>query len=139
MAYEFFCSYARANNNDYLKRFFKDLSENVREKLGGQIGADVAFFDQTEVELGADWDATIVDALNSTRALVALASPAFFKSPYCSKELGLFESRFGAPVAAGRSSSRSSGCRSARPMSRRHSAGSSSPTAIRRPSTMSKA
>lgn len=93
MAYEFFFSYTRSNNGDYLKRFFADLSEEVRERRGLPVGAEVGFFDQRELELGEDWDAALVDALQTCKVMVAIASPGYWKSEYCGKEWALFSQR----------------------------------------------
>src|SRR3954468_3728848 len=100
MAYEFFLSYARANNDPYLKLFIEAVSEVIRERRGLPAGAQVAFFDQQELELGEDWDQTIVDALQTSRVFVALWSPAYFKSEYCGKEWALFAQSCAAADAA---------------------------------------
>jgi FxsC-like protein len=93
MAYEFFFSYTRANYNPYLKRLFTDLSDWVRNLTGAGQEDPVGFFDQREIELGAQWDSTIVEALQESKVLVALGSPAYFKSEYCGKEWALFRQR----------------------------------------------
>jgi FxsC-like protein len=93
---EFFVNYARANNDPYLRQFVEDLSEVVRDRRGLKKNDEVGFFDQQDIELGADWDATIVGALRTASTLVSLASPAFFKSEYCGRERALFRRRFAA-------------------------------------------
>lgn len=99
MAYEFFFSYARANNDLFLKMFFDELSQAIRDKRGLPAGAAVGFFDQRNIELGEEWDQGIVEALNTSNVLIAVASPGYFKSEYCGKEWELFRQRL---VAAGR-------------------------------------
>jgi hypothetical protein len=89
MRYDFFFSYTRANNDAYLKRFFEDLSTEVRERRGLPQSSGVGFFDQKEIELGADWDREIVEGLQQSSVLVAVASRAYFKSSYCGKEWSL--------------------------------------------------
>ncbi len=101
MAYEFFFSYTRANNDGYLKAFFEDLCEEVRLKRGLPAGTEVAFFDQRAIELGEDWDNEIVQALQNCRVMLSMSSPAYFKSDYCGKEWALFRRRCQAAVAAG--------------------------------------
>jgi FxsC-like protein len=101
MAYEFFFSYSRANNDVYLAAFFADLCEEVRLRRGMPAGAEVAFFDQRALELGEAWDTAIVDALQTSNLMVALASPAYFKSLYCGKEWALFRERCKAAVPPG--------------------------------------
>jgi FxsC-like protein len=98
MAYEFFFSYTRANNDAYLQRFFEDLSAEVRLLRGVPATTPVGFFDQRELELGEDWDQSIVEALSSSRVVLAAASAAYFKSEYCGKELALFARRLPAAL-----------------------------------------
>jgi FxsC-like protein len=101
MGYEFFLSYTRANNDAYLKQFFADVCDVVRDRRGLPKTAEVAFFDQSEIELGEDWDGAIVEALQTSNVVVPLFSPGYFKSEYCGKELALFRDRLAAlPGAA---------------------------------------
>ena len=102
MAREFFFSYTRGNNDPYLKRFFDDLSEEVRTLRGLPAGAEVGFFDQPDLELGEDWDAALVDALQSCKVMIAIASPGYFKSEYCGKEWALFRDRVRAGAGGGK-------------------------------------
>jgi FxsC-like protein len=90
MSYEFFFSYTRANNDEFLRRFFADLSEAVRLKKGLPQDDTVGFFDQQDLELGQEWDPTLASALQNSRVLVCLYSPAYFKSEYCGKEWQVF-------------------------------------------------
>ena len=101
MAYEFFLSYTRANNDAYLQQFVKDLREVLCDRRGHPKDAAVAFFDQQELELGEDWDNAIVEALQTSRVMVPLFSAGYFKSEYCGKELALFEQRCRAAVGPG--------------------------------------
>jgi FxsC-like protein len=93
MAYEFFLSYTRSNYSDYLQRFFDDLSQAVRDTRGLPRNAVVGFFDQNEIELGAEWDETIRKALMTSRVMVGVYSPAYFKSSYCGREWQAFHHR----------------------------------------------
>lgn len=93
MSYEFFLSYTRANNDDYLHQFFQDLSNEICDRLGRPKGTEVGFFDQNDLELGDDWDPKLVNALMSSKVLVCTYSPAYFNSPYCGKEWNLFHLR----------------------------------------------
>jgi FxsC-like protein len=88
----FFFSYARANLDDYLKKFYQDLSDKIREMLGLNREEQVGFFDET-IELGADWSAEIVSALQECPVMVCAYSPAYFNSPYCGKEWEFFRRR----------------------------------------------
>jgi FxsC-like protein len=93
MAYEFFLSYTRANNDAFLKMFFEELSKGIRDLRGLGKDAEVGFFDQQDLELGEQWDAAIVDALQTSRVFVAVTSPGYFKSEYCGKEWAVFRQR----------------------------------------------
>lgn len=99
MAYEFFLSYTRANNDVFLKKFFDELSQAIRDRRGLPQAADVGFFDQRNLELGEQWDQTIVEALQTSAVVVAVASPGYFKSEYCGKEWELFRRRLAAASA----------------------------------------
>ena len=102
MAYEFFLSYARSNNDAYLVEFFEALSEQIRLIRGLPKEQSVGFIDQREEELGDDWDTTIVEALQTSKVLLALASPGYFKSGYGLKEWALFEERCRVAAAGGK-------------------------------------
>ena len=93
---EFFVNYTRRNSDAYLQQFIADLSERVRDRRGLAKTDEVGFFDQQNIELGANWDQQIVAALRAVNTLVSIASPAFFKSEYCARERALFRRRFAA-------------------------------------------
>jgi FxsC-like protein len=93
MPYEFFFSYTRGNNDAYLRLFFKDLSEEIRLRKGLPKDTVVGFFDQQEIELGATWDETIIDALQDSKVMVSIYSPGYFQSQYCGKEWEIFMQR----------------------------------------------
>jgi FxsC-like protein len=93
MSFEFFFSYARANNDAYLAQFLEDLTTEVCVALGIRTNPDIRFFDQQDIELGNEWDPNICEALQSSKALVCLYSPAYFSRPYCGKEWAIFQLR----------------------------------------------
>ena len=92
MPYEFFLSYARANYNGYLKKFFNELSSAVRDLLPAPEAREVGFFDQ-QLELGEEWSPAIATALQTSKVMVCLYSPAYFSSEYCGREWGVFQQR----------------------------------------------
>ena len=55
MSYDFFLSYTRANNDAFLKKFFDDLSQGIRDIKSLGPEAEVGFFDQHDIELGEQW------------------------------------------------------------------------------------
>ncbi len=93
MSYEFFFSYTRGNNDDYLRKFFKELSDDIRERRGLPPSAQVGFFDQQDIELGDQWEETIEKALQRSKVMVCLYSPGYFNSEYCGKEWHVFHAR----------------------------------------------
>jgi FxsC-like protein len=101
MARDFFFSYARSDNSPYLKRFFDDLSLEVRMLRGLPASAEVGFFDQRDLALGEDWDAALVAALQSVKVMIAIASPSYWKSEYCGTEWALFRARLAQATPAG--------------------------------------
>lgn len=101
MTYIFFFSYARSNYSPYLKQFFDDLSEDIRQKCGLAPNVEVGFLDQKDLELGTEWDPAIVSALQTSNVLLSVASPAYFKSDYCGKEWALFRRRCEAAAGPG--------------------------------------
>ena len=101
MGRDFFFSYTRGNNDLYLKRLFDDLSEEVRNLRGLPADAQTGFFDQRNLELGEDWDGALVEALQTCKVMVAIASPGYFKSDYCGKEWALFRQRLQQAMPAG--------------------------------------
>ncbi len=92
MPYEFFFSYARANNDTFLLRFFNDLSQKVRDLRGLKKEAPVGFFDQ-QIERGEEWDMKVALALRESKVMVCIYSPAYFLSEECGKEWQVFQMR----------------------------------------------
>jgi FxsC-like protein len=88
--YYFFFSYSRSDNTEYLRTFYKDLDEAVREKVGG---ADISFFDQSGNEPGDFWEENLERALARARVFVAVATADYVKKPYCGKEWAAFQVR----------------------------------------------
>jgi FxsC-like protein len=102
MAYEFFLSYARSNNDAYLIKFFDELSEQVRLLRGLPKDHAVAFIDQREEQHGDDWDAEIVEALQTSKVLIAMVSPGYFKGASAVREWALFDVRCRAAAPPGK-------------------------------------
>ena len=95
--YWFFLSHATQQDNlHYLKRFYEDLAARVADRLGKGSTvnkAEVGFFDKQNLETGDRWGRALTDALQTSRTLVCLYSPNYFKSDYCGKEFQLFRTR----------------------------------------------
>jgi len=89
----FFFSYARGSYDSYLKKFFDELSDRVRQLVGLPRGAQVGFLDQQDLELGEAWGPALTQALQRTRVMVSVYSPAYFNSEYCGREWEFFRRR----------------------------------------------
>jgi FxsC-like protein len=105
MDYWFFFSYAHADDGEFLRKFYKDLDEEVRQ-LTGAPKAQISFLDREAISHGATWDAALEKGLKTCRVFVPLYSSAYFNSPYCGKEFAVFRERLhahlnqqGAPIA----------------------------------------
>jgi len=92
LPYLFFFSYARYDRNKYLERFFEDLVEKVGRKAAR---SGVSFRDLPRIEPGDDWEAELVDALQTSQTLLCIYTPYYFNREYCGKEFGIFVQRQG--------------------------------------------
>jgi hypothetical protein len=95
MSFYFFLSYAADNDDlEEVKRFFADLSVEVRRQLGlKQSGAVVGFRDQEDIKVGVEWERRLGEALQNSKALICLYSPAYFRSEWCRREWEVFRRR----------------------------------------------
>jgi hypothetical protein len=96
MPYPFFLSYA---SNDlypgevkdiHLDRFFSYLNQRVRQLSGRAVDG---FMAPLSIESGNEWKEDLIDALQSSYALVSLYSKSYFESEYCGKEMQVFLER----------------------------------------------
>ncbi len=89
--YDYFISYAHADSipedgeSGFVDEFVKKLldSQEHQQMFGGKINV---FFDKSEIHNMSDWDNRIRSALASSRFLIVLLSPGYFKSEYCARE-----------------------------------------------------
>ena len=92
----YFLSHARLDReNDprrVIERFFEDLDREVRRRMVIKEG-HAGFFDHSGIQQGDNWPDTLLSALQTSRVLLCLYSPAFFNSAYCGKELAVFMKR----------------------------------------------
>jgi FxsC-like protein len=103
--YWFFLSYAGrdAIGHKFLRKFYEELALEVGRAAGlpSKVTAgEIGFFDETGIEAGEAWSATLTEALQTSRVFICLYSPSYFNSDNCGKELQLFRSRVDAWVAA---------------------------------------
>jgi hypothetical protein len=90
----FFFSYARADQDPYLDRFFVNLKEKVESLVEIPQGHSAAFRDEQNIDAGDDWNTRISAALQNSKVLVCIYSPRFFSKQrlheYCAKEFAGF-------------------------------------------------
>lgn len=92
----FFLSYSRTDaGSKYLKKFYHDLVEEVRQKaaLRGAKDTDVGFLDTSGILTGTYWPEELASALSTCRVMVCMYSRGYFSSPFCGEEFTVFRSR----------------------------------------------
>ncbi|HYJ88285.1 MAG TPA: TIR-like protein FxsC [Pyrinomonadaceae bacterium] len=99
MNYWFFFSYAHADDNEYLRKFYTDLDGEVRQ-LTGAPKEQIGFLDRKDIEHGATWDVRLEQGLKNCQVFVPLYSPSLFRSPYCGKEFAVFRDRLHSHLSA---------------------------------------
>ena len=92
MPAHFFLSYARADEDGYIAKFFDDLAREVRRQ-SGMNGDEAGFQDYASMRVGTPWAQDLFDALNTSPTFVALCSPSYFTSEFCGREWTLFSAR----------------------------------------------
>lgn len=93
MAYEYdiFLSYTRRGPlgdwvNEYFLKFFEPFLENA-------LGSANLFVDKKEIKSGDSWPERIKKALCKSKCMVAICSPAYFKSQWCVNEYRIMLNR----------------------------------------------
>ena len=82
-----FLSYAHGDDPAWLQAFEQALTRAVR----GRLGQDIRVWqDIKRLRVGNDWQSGIAEAVSSTAAFVALLSPSYQTSEWCSRELTTF-------------------------------------------------
>ena len=90
--YVFFLSYARDDYDPSLQSFFDQLNNRVRGLTGKLVREPVGYLDQQRKQ-GDEWDKEMAEAAANADVLVCLYSPAYFRKPYCGKEVQVFLDR----------------------------------------------
>jgi len=89
--YDFFVSYARADNRPaklgeagWITRFVEELLAEHGKFSGGR--KLTPYFDTHVIHTGADWQTHIAHGLAASRLFLAFVSPQYFASKWCCKE-----------------------------------------------------
>jgi hypothetical protein len=92
----FFFSYARADLTPFLQRFYEDLREAVRSKVGETDADNVAFRDAKSIEPGRPWPKEITESLRVCKVFVFLHTPTYYTRDGCGKEFRVIIERIAA-------------------------------------------
>jgi TIR domain len=95
-AYDVFISYKREpKDEELLTPWIKEIVKRIRLWLGMSLGgADARMFFDTEVmKPGAPWPFVLQQAVRTSRCLLPIWSPAYFRSPWCVAEWHSFVAR----------------------------------------------
>lgn len=89
----FFTSYAvRRADSALVAEFHAKLEQEVQIKRG-RTAATEGFLDTRSLGFGAPWRPQLVDAVGTTRLLIALLSDDYFDSEWCGREWAVMEER----------------------------------------------
>jgi FxsC-like protein len=88
----FFLSYANADEDNYVARFFDDLVREL-QRQSGISGDEPGFRDFASLRVGAAWPQELFEALRISPTFVALCSPSYFASEFCGREWSMFAAR----------------------------------------------
>ncbi len=87
----FFFSHASDNRHKHLRRFYDDLLDQVGQNLAPPHNASPGFVDWQNLHLMDSWNDALQTALEQSRVLVCLTSPAYVVKEFCGREVALFD------------------------------------------------
>ncbi|MHC1769484.1 MAG: toll/interleukin-1 receptor domain-containing protein [Verrucomicrobiia bacterium] len=84
--YDFFVSYARADNTKgWITQFITELKAEHAKVLPGRPPLK-EFFDKNDIRAGRDWEHTLHQGIARSRLFLAFISPSYFASEWCRRE-----------------------------------------------------
>jgi hypothetical protein len=90
--YDVFFSYKRHDLTlDWTRRVYKRFEFWLGEELGGRKAR--IFVDENCIETGDNWPQVLKDALKTSRCMVCVWSPSYFRSSWCVSEWMSFRER----------------------------------------------
>ena len=99
-SYDLFISYASQDNVEgWIEKFQKQLTDELVRLLGRPFSEKCVFFDRLRLEVGHDYPEVLDSASRESALLVALLSPNYVSSDWCSRERQIFQEQL-APGAA---------------------------------------
>lgn len=93
MSFHFYLSYAPADYSENLCKFFEDLTCTIRARLPECAEEAVGFFPARGDAPRSEWTPEAAEALRTSRLMIALTSPEYFRSESSGKEWQIFETR----------------------------------------------
>src|SRR5947209_925253 len=91
---DLFISYAHADDLAWVQAFEKSL----REELTRWLGLPVAVWrDADHLRVGENWQTEIETGVQRSAVFVAVLSPVYENSDWCTRERGVFRQLFDAP------------------------------------------
>ena len=78
--------------DEWVRRFFRDLKEAVRNRVSATSSLAPGFFDR-DIPLDSDWKATLSRALGTAQVFVPLYSPGYLARSWSGREWACFEQR----------------------------------------------
>src|SRR6478672_3612999 len=81
--FTFFFSYARDDRTAHLDDFIADLTERVRGRMGQLKTETVRFLDARDIDIGDPWPEELINGLQTSKVMVSLYTPLYFKRPIC--------------------------------------------------------
>jgi FxsC-like protein len=78
--------------DQWIRQFFHELTESVRQQASPQSRLDYGFFDQ-RIPLGSDWKASLTRALSVAEVFVPLYSPGYFARSWPGREWACYQQR----------------------------------------------
>jgi hypothetical protein len=94
VANDLFVSYDHADDGDWLRAF----ERNLRREVSSRLGQDVEFWqDVGKLRAGGNWEQAIAEAIDKTATFLAILSPSYRDSEWCSRERDRFRKLFSTP------------------------------------------
>ncbi len=90
---DLFISYAHADDMAWIQAFEKSLGEELSRRLGAGVSV---WQDAKRLRVGQNWQAEIETGIQRSAAFIAVLSPCYENSDWCSRERSLFRQLFAA-------------------------------------------
>ena len=90
--YDFFLSYKNNNVTNYwVSKFVENLEYWLTQELGGKPPR--FFFDKESIETGSKWPSKLQEGIKTSKCLICIWTPEYFRSKWCLSEWESFMER----------------------------------------------